>query len=212
VSRLSRSESQARTRQRLLEAASKVFARDGIQAATVEQIATTAGFTRGAFYSNFSGKDELVVTLLDDWVNRTVTEIGELFERDHTPTKFFEALYQRELSRAATRDARNETLLWTEFWLYALRNPRIRPRLAARLRALREATAFMVETQFAEMDVALPASSQQMAAVILALDAGLMLHQHIDPGAYPDTTFFDALFFMQRAVAALAREERMVDQ
>ncbi|MBO3142719.1 TetR/AcrR family transcriptional regulator [Dermatophilus congolensis] len=54
----------ARTRARLVEAATTLFVRNGVIATTVEQIAEEAGFTRGAFYSNFSDKDELIVEVL----------------------------------------------------------------------------------------------------------------------------------------------------
>ena len=55
--------SRAATRERLLDAARRVLVREGIQGASVEHICDQAGFTRGAFYSNFSSKDELVTAL-----------------------------------------------------------------------------------------------------------------------------------------------------
>lgn len=54
-----------RTRARLLDAAFEVFAEQGVRAASVETIAEAAGFTRGAFYSNFSSKEELFFALMD---------------------------------------------------------------------------------------------------------------------------------------------------
>ena len=55
--------SRENTRARLLEAASQVFAEVGLEGATVEAVCERAGFTRGAFYSNFESKDELFLTL-----------------------------------------------------------------------------------------------------------------------------------------------------
>jgi len=55
----------AATRERLLDAAREVLAREGIQGASVEHICEQAGFTRGAFYSNFTSKDDLVLALFD---------------------------------------------------------------------------------------------------------------------------------------------------
>jgi len=54
-----------RTRARLLDAAFDVFAEQGVRAASVETIAEAAGFTRGAFYSNFSTKEELFFALME---------------------------------------------------------------------------------------------------------------------------------------------------
>ena len=62
--RLTRKEKQAETRRRLLGAGERVFLRRGLQGSSVEEIAAEAGFTRGAFYSNFESKDELFVELL----------------------------------------------------------------------------------------------------------------------------------------------------
>lgn len=53
------------TRARLLDAAAVVFAELGVQAASVEAVCTRADFTRGAFYSNFSSKEELFLALLE---------------------------------------------------------------------------------------------------------------------------------------------------
>src|ERR1700730_17478626 len=63
---LTRQESQARTRARLLKAAGKVLLRDGFHAASIGQIANAAGYTTGAVYSNFESKEELCLAVLED--------------------------------------------------------------------------------------------------------------------------------------------------
>src|SRR4051794_24088491 len=75
--RLTRKEKQAETRQHLLDAAEQVFLRRGLQGSTVEEITAEAGFTRGAFYSNFNSKDELFVELLQDRVYRQYAQMAE---------------------------------------------------------------------------------------------------------------------------------------
>src|SRR5205814_4880168 len=72
---LTRREKQEQTRERLLEAAASVFARRGYQQASVEEIAAEAGFTTGAVYSNFAGKEELFLALADNQVEKRVAEI-----------------------------------------------------------------------------------------------------------------------------------------
>src|SRR5256885_14555703 len=62
--RLSRDDSREQTTQRLLDAAEKLIVKKGLEAASVENIAAAAGYTRGAFYSNFSSKDDLFIELL----------------------------------------------------------------------------------------------------------------------------------------------------
>jgi len=60
------------TCEKLFEAAARVFEEQGIGGASIEAIAAAAGFTRGAFYSNFASKDELIVAMLEDHVEQTI--------------------------------------------------------------------------------------------------------------------------------------------
>src|ERR1700743_3553905 len=80
--RLSREDSRDQTRQRLLDAAQRLIARKGLSAASVENITAAAGYTRGAFYSNFDSKDDLFIELLRrDHAQRHV-QLGAL--QDHS--------------------------------------------------------------------------------------------------------------------------------
>lgn len=204
--RPTRRDRRAETRSRLLDAASTLFTRQGIQATTLEQIATAAGFTRGAVYSNYTDKDDLVVALLDRRVERSIAEVEEVFEQDHDPAAFYAALLERARRRAAIA----EQVLWVEFWLYALRNRRVRPKLAARFAARRRAVARVIELQFADMGVALPGDPEGMATSVLAMDEGLALHRLVDPAAHPDDLLYEALWNMLHGAAALAREQSSI--
>ena len=75
--RLTREAKKAETRRRLLEAAAEVFIRRGFQGASVEEICEEAGFTRGAFYSNFRSKEQLFAELLQDRVYRGYRGMAE---------------------------------------------------------------------------------------------------------------------------------------
>src|ERR1700733_1904981 len=76
--RLSREDSREQTTQRLLDAAQKLIARKGLDAASVENIAAAAGYSRGAFYSNFSSKDDLFIELLRRDHQKTMVELNAL--------------------------------------------------------------------------------------------------------------------------------------
>src|SRR3954470_17945476 len=69
------------TRDKLFEAAARVFEEQGINAASIETIAAAAGFTRGAFYSNFASKDELIVAMLEDQVEQSIRRNLELLAK-----------------------------------------------------------------------------------------------------------------------------------
>ncbi|HUR85563.1 MAG TPA: TetR family transcriptional regulator, partial [Solirubrobacteraceae bacterium] len=78
--RLSRKESQARTRRLLLDAARAVFAERGFHGAAVEDVASRAGFTRGAFYANFTDKADALLTLHEEDARASFATLRERLE------------------------------------------------------------------------------------------------------------------------------------
>ena len=80
------------TREKLFEAAARVFEEQGIGGASIEAIAAAAGFTRGAFYSNFKSKDELIIAMLEDHVEQSIVRIRDLLDRHKNLADFIEAL------------------------------------------------------------------------------------------------------------------------
>jgi AcrR family transcriptional regulator len=80
------------TRRKLLAAAEKTFARDGFEAARLEDIASLAGYTRGAFYANFKSKEDIFFALLEEWVGRRIAEVSAVLARENTPEKRLRAL------------------------------------------------------------------------------------------------------------------------
>src|ERR1700716_2007314 len=75
--RMTREQSKANTRERLLDAARSVFARHGFHGASVEEIASEAGFSTGALYSNFDGKEDLFLVLMEREIEEHAREIEE---------------------------------------------------------------------------------------------------------------------------------------
>src|ERR1700690_1597800 len=74
---MTREQSKANTRERLLAAARSVFARRGFHGASVEEIASEAGFSTGALYSNFDGKEDLFLVLMEREIEEHAREITE---------------------------------------------------------------------------------------------------------------------------------------
>jgi AcrR family transcriptional regulator len=112
----------ALTRARLLRAAEKIFARDGFEAAKLEEIAAEAGYTRGAFYANFASKEELFITMLGEETERRMQGLGRLLEI-HKPAARLAAL--REHFIGLSRD-HTWNMLFLEFKLFLLRRPEMR--------------------------------------------------------------------------------------
>jgi AcrR family transcriptional regulator len=181
--RLTREESRARTRSLLIEAATKLFAERGFTAASVEEIAGRAGFSRGAFYSNFESKDDLFLAVLDAHIERDVGSITREFKTSPSPEAFFEFLRARAVRRS--REGREWSLLWAEFWLHVVRHPELAPKLAARQRAARMAVTEIIKAQFAQLGIELCLPAEDLASLMMAIDDGLVLQEHLDPSAVP---------------------------
>ncbi|MGY4462647.1 AcrR family transcriptional regulator [Bradyrhizobium sp. LB13.1] len=80
------------TRDRLFEAAARMFEQDGIGGASIEAIAAAAGFTRGAFYSNFKSKDELIIAMLEDHVEQSIRRNMDILAQHDNLDDFIAAL------------------------------------------------------------------------------------------------------------------------
>ena len=85
LARLSRQESRALTREKLLASARTVVAREGYESASVDKIAEEAGFSKGAFYSNFNSKEDIILELLEMHSQQDVTEIARLLGDSRDP-------------------------------------------------------------------------------------------------------------------------------
>src|SRR5258708_34178498 len=86
------------TCEKLFEAAARVFEEQGIGGASIEAVAAAAGFTRGAFYSNFKSKDELIIAMIEDHVEQSIRRMLDLLTMHNTAADFIDALNSRELS------------------------------------------------------------------------------------------------------------------
>jgi AcrR family transcriptional regulator len=196
----SRSRQQARTdatRGKLLDAAESIFARDGFEAARLEDIAAQAGYTRGAFYANFQGKEDIFFALLERWVGTRIAEVNALIAQQETPAKLLRAL--REDYVRKIRD-RRFSLLSLEFKLFALRHPEAHARLRGRQRRLRATSAELLRRITRLTGRALPVSCLAAAVGFGALSNALSLEHSVDPSMVTEQdtrdllgVFFDAM-------------------
>jgi AcrR family transcriptional regulator len=179
--RMTRSERQAKTRADLLAAAARVFARRGYDAASVTEIAEEAGYSHGAVYSNFEGKEDLFLALYEEWVARRVAEIEVTWSHEGTLA---------ERARTAADDwmrslARNPDpfLLRLEFTARATRDPGLQRRLGTRVGAVPLAIRRLVEDAADVEGRKLPLSPDELALALQALSLGLALEALGNPDA-----------------------------
>ncbi len=189
----------AMTRRYLLDAAEVVFARDGFHGATLDKVASLAGFTKGAVYSNFKNKEDLFLELLDDRIERQFAIVSEVLE--HVPHRASEQLPRvRELFQGGAFFWDDTwSLLWLEFVLYASRNPEARAKLAARSRRERAIAQEMMTNEASARGRELPFSVEEAAKITLAIFNGLWIDKLIEPDSVSDETFDTVLAFLYKA-------------
>lgn len=189
--RLTRQEQQAETRDRILRAAAKVFARHGFDGASLDQVADEAGFTKGAVYSNFKSKDDLFASLLEIRCHEGLQETRRLLEAPGPADGRVQAIGDR-LTQRILGD-RDGTRLFLEFWTQSLRNPKLRRRFLAIWGKTRAGVARLIEDGARNADVALPLPPDQLVSAALALTDGLALQMLLDPGLVKADTLGAAL-------------------
>jgi AcrR family transcriptional regulator len=167
-------------RTRVLAAAASVVAERGLAAATLDQVAAAAGFTKGAVYSNFASKDELFLALLEDQARDRVTRVETaLAGAPDVPAAL--AAVGAELAGA---DPAGQLLL-VEFWQRAVRDPQVRAAFVASRRALRARVEEVVAGFLRTRPAAPGWDAARIALVVVALANGLALEALPDPGAVP---------------------------
>jgi AcrR family transcriptional regulator len=186
------------TCEKLFEAAARVFEEQGIGGASIEAIAAAAGFTRGAFYSNFNSKDELIIAMIEDHVEQSIRRNLDLLARHKNLADFIDAL--RNMDRSRQDPLGRSPLLHMEMILFVARAEKRRPELAKRLRARRKLVADIVETTLRNSGRNPALNPTWTAAIVLALEDGFRLHRLIDPETTPSDSFLRAITDLQRAI------------
>jgi AcrR family transcriptional regulator len=182
-----RKERQAQTREDLVAAAARVFARRGYHKATVEEIAAEAGFSTGAVYSNFDGKEALFLAIADRQVQDRVAQITAV--ADAVGGRGDPGGEAADQFRAFIEADPDWPLLFYEFWSLSVRNPELQHELAKRRDAVRDALAETLARVATELGFELRFSAPALATAIAASLNGLAFERAADPDAVPDEVF-----------------------
>jgi AcrR family transcriptional regulator len=193
--RLTRDESRAQTRERLLEAARSVFLTQGIEAASIEEVAETAGYSRGAFYSNFESKDDLLCAVLDRELESDRQEF-EAIVSAMPPDDLMAKLrqYYVELGNNQPHCA-----FWLGLQLHAIRNAAIRPRVAELMRRKRDYVMALIPRIYQAIGKEPPGSVETVAFGLMSIAQGLALTRMLDPESVSESlpksleTLFDQI-------------------
>ncbi|MGV0645706.1 helix-turn-helix domain-containing protein [Mycolicibacterium sp. XJ2546] len=180
VERWTRERRLEHTRSLLLDAAENVFGEKGFTAATLDDIAFAAGYTKGAIYKHFATKEELFLAVSDRYWRRYFENFAEVMsaaeqvgarERDDIATRW------RQLSR--DRGAEHAAL-GHEFTLYLLRNPEARDRVAAKRSEVVEKLAKFIVDGVDRLGGTVLISPMTLARVLIATSDAIVLGSELD--------------------------------
>jgi len=200
--RLTREDSRDRTTQRLLAAARKLIAKRGLSDTSLEDIAEEAGYTRGAFYSNFSGKGDLFIELLRRDHEATNALLRALRD-DSLP---LEDIHTRIREIYGQMYRTNESFMnWTEARMLAARDAKFRAKLDGLLTERRAEVAELIEYVYGRIGIAPPLAATAVAMGFNSLFEGVKLNMLCSAGGITSedaesvlTLFVDSLMHVAR--------------
>ena len=163
----------------MLEAANKIFARDGFEASRIEDIAGATGHTRGAFYAHFNSKEDLFFALFEQEAGDRLRDLRSTLERCPDSEARLKALRKFYVARVSDRQW---VMLALEFKLFALRHPKLRARLARTHRRIRESLKLeMISNLIPELIRSGKESREVRRVALEAVLNGLVLEHAYDP-------------------------------
>jgi len=188
------------TREYLLRAAEQVFARRGFHGTTLDEVASLAGFTKGAVYSNFKNKDDLFLALLESRYEENMEGLREILASSQGPPETQLAEFAAFIREEFEKEGDTWAPLDLEFTLYAMRNPEARRKLAAFRRWDVESVAHIIGAERTRQGIEGPEPPDRIARIVVALMRGVGLMRMIDPDTVDETFLDDLMDFFYRAM------------
>jgi AcrR family transcriptional regulator len=181
---LSRKDKQAKTRSALLKSAAKLICRKGITEASIDDVATDAGYTKGAFYANFKSKEEMFLVMLDEAYAEELERLEAHLPGGEEPVE--EVRQSAEDFIRFVRSDPEWPRLYFEFVVYAARNPEFREELATRNRAMRERIAEVIRNWAGDFSGPPPFPYEDIATMLFCLADGFLVQQLVEPDVDDD--------------------------
>ena len=180
VERWTRERRVEHTRALLLDAAEEVFAEKGFTAATLDDIAHTAGYTKGAIYKHFAAKEDLFLAVSDRYWRRYFDNFAEVLSAaTELGARELDDIAQRWRQLSNDRGAEHAAL-GHEFTLYLLRNPDARERVATKRSEVVEALGKFIVEGIDRLGAALLIPPMTFAQVLVATTDSVMLGSQLD--------------------------------
>jgi AcrR family transcriptional regulator len=204
MSRLTRKEKQAQTRECLMHSAARVFAKRGLQQASIDEVAEEAGFTKGAFYANFKNKEELFLAMLDERFAKRIDDIERVVAGEGTAVEKARR-YGDTYAETLRSDPEWERLFF-EFSAYAVRDEDFRQELVTRYRAMRTRTAAALKAESEQYGKEHVLPFEEVALMTSAMSNGFALEKLLEGDAVPDELYGTMLMVFFAGLEAIKED------
>lgn len=172
--RLTRDESRAQVRARLLESAARLFAKSGYAGATVDSIAEHAGYSKGAFYSNFNSKEAIFIELLEGHKQREIEDLKQILACGSTAKDLLNKI--RDYYNQAEADL-DWGLLSAEFQMQASRDRAFAKSSSKLFLAHTDSLTLLIQDLFEKLGHPLPLEPRDIANILMAMAVGLSMQR-----------------------------------
>jgi AcrR family transcriptional regulator len=198
--RLTRDQQRRQTQERLLTSALEVFEARGYAESSLEEIAERAGYTRKAIYSNFSGKSELLLELVERRFQSHIERIETVLDEETPPER--KTIDVGSMFADYLSQERAWGKLFHEFCSVASRDEKIGLRFRACFRARKQIIVRLVESEVRRRGIELTAPIDRLVMGIFALFTGLSVEKMIDPEEVDEALFGEMLGLLAMSVIA----------
>jgi AcrR family transcriptional regulator len=163
-----------------LASADRAFSRDGFHASSVDAIAEDAGYSKGAVYARFGGKDDLFLAVLEARFDQRLAPIGGDLSQHPSREDRIEAFARAHREMVAADPA--WTVAWVEFAAHATRDAN----LSRRLRALNASLRERAERRLTELGLVDATEAGYLATIALVYASGVSIERMLDPDGVPE--------------------------
>jgi AcrR family transcriptional regulator len=203
---LTRREKQQHTRKCLLKAAARLFCKQGLEGASIDQVAEAAGYTKGAFYANFKSKEELFLVMLDERFSSELERLDRALAGTEDPHQEAHAAAANFIHFASDDDWPG---LYFQFAAYAARNEDFRQELATRQAAMRARLVTLYGRWIKNFPVEPPLPLPDIAAMTYFMADGFLVDRLIEPGL-SEELYTTMLTVFLKGLEAMASEREQL--
>lgn len=196
--RLTRDQQRHQTRERLLSSALEVFEARGYAESSLEEIAERAGYTRKAVYSNFTGKSELLLEIVERRFQSHIERIEAVLDEETSSER--KTIDVGSMFADYLSEERAWGKLFHEFCSVASQDEKISSRFRACFRARKQIIVRLVESEVRRRGIELTAPIERVVMGIFALFTGLSVEKMIDPEEVDEALFGEMLGLLATSV------------